>query len=228
MPSLWKANKLKKANLFEEHRKHVEKITGSWARSLLTVAGVKVQVVGLENIPDEPCLFVSNHQGNFDIPLLIGHIPRKLSFISKIEVKKIPIVPLWMEHMGCIFMDRKNRRQAIKAIIDGAKKLEEGHSVVIFPEGTRSKGGPLGEFKKGSFKLATKSMATIVPVTINGSYLVMEANKNIICPAHVNITIGEPIRLHQENRDVSIEQLALVVEEKIKSNLTESSIKKTS
>ncbi|MCD8509480.1 MAG: 1-acyl-sn-glycerol-3-phosphate acyltransferase [Bacillus sp. (in: Bacteria)] len=122
MPSLWKANKLMKNNLLEEHRQHVETITGNWARSLLKVAGVKVEVKGLENIPEEACLFVSNHQGNFDIPLLIGTIPRKLSFISKIEVKKIPIIPLWMEHMQCIFMDRKNRRQAIKAIIDGAKK----------------------------------------------------------------------------------------------------------
>ncbi|WP_088036030.1 lysophospholipid acyltransferase family protein [Evansella clarkii] len=220
MPSLWKADRLKKQGKTEEHERHVEKITSDWAAALLKVAGVKVHVHGKENLPDqENCLIVSNHQGNFDIPVLLANLERKIGFISKVEVKKIPIIPGWMKHMHCIFMDRKNRRQSIKAILDGARNLEEGHNIVIFPEGTRSKGGPVGMFKKGSFKLASKSGAAILPIAINGSYKAMESNKNIIRPAEVHLTILPPVRIHQKYPGMELEQLADIVKGQIEEAL---------
>ncbi|MGL5764342.1 MAG: lysophospholipid acyltransferase family protein, partial [Sarcina sp.] len=114
-------------------------------------------------------------------------------FIAKKELENIPMISEWMRFMQCIFMDRSNLRKSASAIIDGIKILKSGQSLVIFPEGTRSKGGPMAEFKAGSFKLATKPKLPIVPVTIDGSYKIMEANNNRIKPANVDLYIHKPI-----------------------------------
>ncbi|WP_096187862.1 lysophospholipid acyltransferase family protein [Evansella halocellulosilytica] len=220
LPSLWKANRLKKQNKQSEYDAHVEKITSNWAKSLIKVAGGTIHVHGKEKIPrNETLLIVSNHVGNFDIPILLGHLGLKIGFISKVEVKKIPIVKSWMKHLECVFIERKNRRQAVKAIIEGSRNLQNGNHIVIFPEGTRSKGSPINTFKKGSFKLATKSKATILPVTINGTHRMMEANNNIIRPAEVHVTISDPIRVHQDQEDMDLKQLAEIVQHQIESQL---------
>ncbi|MCD8503076.1 MAG: 1-acyl-sn-glycerol-3-phosphate acyltransferase [Bacillaceae bacterium] len=176
----------------------------------------------MENLPPqgEACLFVSNHQGNFDIPILIGFLNRPLGFISKIEVKKMPIVNKWMEHMNCVFMDRKDRRQAVQSINKGADNLKNGSSLVIFPEGTRSKGMKMNSFKAGSFKLAQKSGATIVPVAINGSYKIMEQNGFKIKPATVKVTILPSIS-KETYQEKDMKQIAAEVEEMITRELNQ-------
>lgn len=220
-PGLLKAKRLKNSGKTEEFDLLIKKVSQNWGKRLVKQAGGKVHIKGEENIPkDEPLLIVSNHQGNFDIPILLGFLDLKIGFISKIEVKKIPMIGTWMEHMGCIFMDRKDRRQAVKSIIQGAKSLEGGTNLVIFPEGTRSKGGPVADFKKGSFKLATKSKVTILPVTIQGSYKIMEANNNKITPADVYVTISEPIRIHQ-SEDIDSSELAELSRIQIEKQMTD-------
>lgn len=165
-----------------------------WSRSLVWLAGGKVLVKGMENLPkDEPVVFIGNHQGNFDIPLLLGFVGKPLGFIAKIEMLKMPIVSLWMKYLHCVFMDRNDIRQSISAINEGAENIRNGFSVVIFPEGTRSKGNVTGEFKAGSFKLATKAEAAIVPITMKNTYQLFEANKNRMKPAAVEIIISKPI-----------------------------------
>jgi 1-acyl-sn-glycerol-3-phosphate acyltransferase len=222
LPALRKANKLRNQGKIKEHNKHVERITSDWARFLVKRAGLTIHVHGKENLSqDETYLIVSNHQGNFDIPILMGYLGQKLSFISKVEVKKIPVVPMWMEHMNCIFMDRTNRRQSIEAIYQGAKNLQEGNNVVIFPEGTRSKGEPMGAFKKGSFKIAAKSRTPILPVTIDGSFKAMEANNNLIRPAEVHLTISPPLYNHIENPDMDVAELSELVKSQIETKLSQ-------
>ncbi len=95
--------------------------------------------------------------------------------------------------MNCVFMDRSNPRAGLKAIQEGVAHLKEGYSQVIFPEGSRSRGEQMGEFKPGSFKLATKARVPIVPVTINGSYNIMESHGWTIKPAVVEVSISQPI-----------------------------------
>ncbi|MHC1747626.1 MAG: lysophospholipid acyltransferase family protein [Cellulosilyticaceae bacterium] len=193
-PRLYKVNKLTKKGLIDEKKAYVEEVTAKWALSQVKLSGAKVTVVGLENIPkDVPVVFMSNHQGNFDVALFMSHIRIYKGFVAKIETTKIPIVSTWMGHLNCVFMDRSNLRGAASAIMEGIKLVNEGNSLVIFPEGTRSKGGPLGEFKAGSFKLATKPKVPIVPITIDGSYKIMEQNGNRIKPAPVTMTIHPPI-----------------------------------
>jgi 1-acyl-sn-glycerol-3-phosphate acyltransferase len=173
--------------------KFTEVIVRRWALIQVRSSGGRFHVSGLENIPEEAVLFVSNHQSNFDIAIFLAFIKKPKGFVAKIEILKIPILRAWMKYINCVFLDRKNIRQSAKVILDGIKILKSGHSMVVFPEGTRSKGDTFGEFKAGSYKLATKSRVPIVPVTISGSYKVMEANKNWIKPSDVYIKIHPPI-----------------------------------
>lgn len=193
-PSLLRVNRLTKQGKIIE-RDHLTDLTAKkWARSLVKLAGVTVVTTGEENIPSEgSVLFVSNHQGNFDIPILLGYIEKPKAFIAKIELLKLPLIRTWMIHLKCVFMDRSDIRQSLKVINQAADHLKEGYSMVIFPEGTRSKNESLGEFKPGSLKLALKAGVPIVPVAIQGSYKIMEQNGFLIKPAHVEITIFEPI-----------------------------------
>ncbi|TCK98481.1 1-acyl-sn-glycerol-3-phosphate acyltransferase [Natranaerovirga hydrolytica] len=177
----------------EEAKKYLFKVTSRWARYMIKTTGSKVNVTGINNIPeDEAVLFVSNHQGNFDIPLLLGYIPRNIGFVAKVELQKVPIVSTWMKLINCVFINRKDTRQSLEAIINGIKYLKKGHSMVLFPEGTRSKGDKVNDFKAGSMKMALKSKVKVIPVTIDGSYKMLEKNGRIT-KTTVNIVIHQPI-----------------------------------
>lgn len=183
----------KKGDL-EGRRNYIHKISSNWAKLIIKIAGANVNIIGLENLPkDETALFVSNHQSNFDIPLLLSCIDIPKGFIAKKELENWPFISIWMKYINCIFMDRDNLRKSAESIVDGIKLLKSGYSMVIFPEGTRSKGKPVNEFKGGSFKLATKSKCLIVPLTINGTYKLLESNKNIIKGADIELVIHPQI-----------------------------------
>lgn len=178
----------------EERILLIHKITHRWAGFIMKLSGCKINVSGLENIPkDQTVLFVSNHQSNFDIPLLMSSIDVPKGFIAKKELAKWPGVSTWMKYMQCTFMDRDNVRKSAESIVEGINILKSGYSMVIFPEGTRSKGGEPHEFKAGSFKLALKSKVPIVPITIDGSYKALEANNNRIKASTINITVHPSI-----------------------------------
>lgn len=219
-PFIFRVKYLIKKNRIEESESLIYKCTNIWANSLLKLAGVKVNVHGIDNIPkDKTVLFVGNHQGNFDIPIYITQVPKVIGFISKIEVEKIPLVRTWMNFLHCVFMDRSNLRKSGEAIIKGVKNLKNGHSIVIFPEGTRSKGGPIKEFKAGSFKLATKSKCPIVPVTMDGSFKIMEhGNGPWIKPATVNLYFHPAIEtsnLTKEEQDILPKTVQNIIASKI-------------
>lgn len=192
----------------KEHQKaFLYKISSRWARSMVRFSGSKVEVIGLENIPEGAVLYVSNHQSNFDIPVLMGYIPKAKGFVAKIELKKMPVVKNWMEAMECLFLDRSNLKQSLTVILDGIEKLKNGTTLVIFPEGTRNKGKEMLEFKKGSLKLATKAQVPVVPITIDGTFRMLE-EKGRITKSKVRLIVHPAI-------DVTI----LSVEEK--NNLAE-------
>jgi 1-acyl-sn-glycerol-3-phosphate acyltransferase len=191
-----------------------------WAKQRITDTGARITVHGLENMPAEKSgiLYISNHQSNMDIPLLIAYIPGKKGFIAKKELSKIPMLSNWMNLIHCLYMDREDIKQSAKIIIEGIKQLKEGINMVVFPEGTRSKGGPVHEFKAGSFKLATKSKAVVVPVTIDGTYLLMEGNGGKVKPADVNLYIHKPINTAELSKE-ELAELPKRVEETILSAL---------
>lgn len=225
IPMLYKAKRLEKQGREDEKLEYVHKITSRWAKLQLKMSGVQVVVFGEENIPkDIPLVFMSNHQSNFDIPLLMVHINKFKGFVAKTELRKLPIVRDWMGHINCVFMDRDDLRQSVKTIIEGIKMIEEGHSFVIFPEGTRSKGNQMGDFKAGSFKLATKPKVPIVPITINGSYKIMEQNGNKIKSEKVDIYIHpivETANLTKEEIDELPNRVKTIINSPLRRNKNE-------
>lgn len=218
LPTIKKVKKLDPTLTVEEKDTIIHQKPKHWAKTLVKLTGSEIEVIGEEKIPQGPVLFVSNHQGNFDVPILIGFLQKPLGFISKVEVKKIPLVPRWMEAMNCVFIDRKDRRKAIQSIREGVQTLKDGHSLVIFPEGTRSKGNEMGDFKKGGLRLATDSKVPVVPITISGSYRIMEESKFGFQPAHVMVTVHDPIFLPEDEK-VDGNQLGMEIQNKIKQYL---------
>lgn len=164
-----------------------------WAQLLIKITGCKVTVAGTENIPQKGGVcFVSNHDGFFDIILLFAYCGRPVGFMAKKELIFIPFLNAWIYMVGGLYLDRGSVKKALRSINKGVERIKSGGSMIIFPEGTRSKGRGLLPFHPGSLKLATASGVPIVPVALQGSYDVFEKTYRVTA-AEVKITFCEPI-----------------------------------
>lgn len=165
-----------------------------WAfRVVIFLSGVKITVLGKENIPaDRASLFVGNHRGFFDIVILYFLAPAPMGFVAKKEMEKVPLLSIWMKYIHCLFLDRSNAKEGLKTILKGIEEVKSGISICIFPEGTRSRDGKMLPFKEGSLKIAEKSGCPIVPVAINNTAEVFENQFPKIRPAHVVVEYGKP------------------------------------
>ena len=148
----------------------------NWARRLMRVAGMRVTVNGRENLPDHAAVYIANHQGNFDIPLILSSLNRAHGLLAKQELARIPILRLWMRLLHCLFVDRSSPRAGVESIAEGVKLLQSGHSLVIFPEGTRSKDGEIHRFKAGAFALAKEAGVAVLPVVLDGTPTLIRRN----------------------------------------------------
>lgn len=159
-----------------------------WSKGIVRLSGCNVRYEGLENIPkNETVLFTPNHKGYLDIFTMcsaIGDI-KPSGFVAKIELQKIPLVNRWMSIMGSLFLDREDRRASLKLFRDGIQRMKDGHSLVVFPEGTRSSDDTFGEFKGGSLRLAKDGNAVVVPVAIYGTADAFENNGGKVKPTDV-------------------------------------------
>lgn len=180
------------------YRKVVYQFVRFWGRITLLSTGSKVELSGLENMPvqDNIC-FIANHQGMFDIPLVLGFIPKASGFIAKQELFKIPILSWWMHEIPCVFIDRTSARAAMASFSKSAELIRRGHPMVIFPEGTRSRGETMGAFHLGSFKLPAMAGADIVPLVIKDTWRVHEIDKGIHAAA-IKLRVLPPISLEDE------------------------------
>jgi len=194
----FKLMRLQRQNKTAERDACAHAIARNWGRKAINANGSVIKVTGIENVPvTGGVLFVSNHQSNFDIPIILGFVPRDKGFIAKMELYKVPVFRTWMTNLGCVFIDRRDARQSLAALSQAAERLKEGHSLVIFPEGTRSSDGKLGRFKCGSLKLGLNSNVPIVPVTINGSMNIMPKGTSFIKSASVEVIISPPLILDE-------------------------------
>lgn len=155
-------------------------MSSGWTSLILAVNGVSYTVFNKENIPESRSglVVVSNHQGNFDIPIYMSSLPFSVGFIAKHELKKLPIIRDWMIALDCIFINRKRLRESTKKINERIHQKDK-NPIFIFPEGTRSKGPQMGPFKPGSLKLLFKERADVWPITISGSFKCMELHNNV-------------------------------------------------
>lgn len=165
-----------------------------WGKVALIANRVKVKVKGLDYIKDGgPYIFMSNHQGSYDIFALLGCLPIQFKWLAKKELFSIPFFGWTMASAGYISIDREGTRETVIAMNEAAEKIRDGMSVVIFPEGSRSLDGNLKPFKKGGFSLAIKSRVPIVPITIKGSREIMPPGHLTVKPGRIEIRIGKPI-----------------------------------
>ncbi|WP_373897969.1 lysophospholipid acyltransferase family protein [Haloimpatiens sp. FM7315] len=194
---------LKKYSSSEKCEEYLNISVLRWAKFSLDLVGIDIEIEGKENIPKKSgSLYVANHQGNLDIPCLIYALSKPVGFIAKKELENIPLISTWMKEIHCIFMNRENIRESLKDIKKGSEFLESGYDMSIFPEGTRSKSSLMGEFKKGSLKLAIKAEAPIIPVTIDGTYKCWEGNKRKdLLPGKVKITIHKAVYTKNLDKD---------------------------
>lgn len=165
-----------------------------FGNGILFIAGVKVSTYGQHQLDrSQTYIFVSNHQSYFDIPVLMHSIPNNVRFIYKDTLTKIPILG-WGMYLGqYIPINRENVREAMKSLKKAAGKIRKGISVAIFPEGTRSVDGDLGDFKRGMFVLADEAKVALVPTAIKGSMSIMPRGKFRIESGRVKVTFGMPV-----------------------------------
>ncbi|MBW2647141.1 MAG: 1-acyl-sn-glycerol-3-phosphate acyltransferase [Deltaproteobacteria bacterium] len=169
-------------------------IARCWARIVLFISRVRMNVEGLENIdPGKTYIYMANHQSMYDIPALQGHLTVQFRWLAKIELFSIPFFGHAMSRAGYIQIDRSNRRAAFQSIGKAAERIQGGASVVVFPEGSRSKDGNLKPFKKGGFVLALKSKQPIVPVTILGSRSILPKGSLEVQPGKIIVRVHPPI-----------------------------------
>ena len=208
--------------LFDRQGKSVEFIMSKWAWFLLKLAGVKIEVNGLENLtPGESYIFISNHASLLDIPTVCLGLPFQLRFLAKKELFKIPLFGPALLSAGHIKIDRGNLESAVKSLKEAAIVLKKrGYSALVFAEGTRSLNGEVGRFKKGGVILALSMGIPIVPVSISGSASLAAKGVYLVKSGKIKMTIGKPIST--EGKDISARhQLVSTIRDEVIKNLVE-------
>lgn len=185
----------------------VHKVQQFWSRSFFRLMFLPVTVEGLEHIkPGQSYVFVSNHQSMFDVWLVYGWLPVIFKWLMKAELRKVPFVGTACKAAGHIYVDRKNPKAAIESMENVKKQLKNGICTVIFPEGTRTKNGQVGRFKRGAFQIALDLKLPVIPISLSGCYDVLPKGKPFVYRRPVRMYVGEPIDITQfENNNDAID-----------------------
>lgn len=172
-------------------------------RVILWIGGVKVTVLGEENIPKEAALYVANHRSYFDILILYVRFRELTGFIAKDSIEKIPSLRVWMRYLYCLFLKRDDMKQGLKIILQAMEYVKKGISICVFPEGTRNKGEELSilPFKEGSMKIALKTECPVVPVSLNNTAEIFENHIPRMRKTHVVLEYGKPIYPNELGRE---------------------------
>ena len=212
-------------SLVDPTGKGPHQVARTWAKSILIAGRIKVKVKGLSKIdPTTSCIYMCNHQSNFDIPVLLAYLKVQFRWLAKAELFRIPLFGFAMRRAGYISIDRTDREAAFTSLKKAAKTIREGASVIIFPEGTRSPDGNISPFKKGGFVMALDSGIPIVPVILHGTRSIMPKKQLRIVPGTVVVEITEPIDISgytKENKEALMDRIRNIICEAFEKNRTE-------
>ena len=169
-------------------------IAANWARLIAVLTPLRITVEGLEHVqPGQAYVVVSNHQSQYDIPLIYGYSGLDLRWVMKAEIGFIPFVAQGCRALGHIFIDRGNPDQARAAINSAVADLPEGTGILFFAEGTRSRTGELMRFRKGAFRVAVDRQLPVLPMTVIGTRDRMASDSIRISPGPVRLVIHPPL-----------------------------------
>ena len=180
--------------IFRRSAAEIQFLPRTLGRVVALLSGVSVRMTGggiLE--PGQPYIFAANHQSQFDIFVLQGYLGCDFRWLAKLELFKIPVFGKAMQLAGYIPVDRAHGRKALQSLDEAARRIADGTSVIIFPEGTRSPDGKLGQFKAGAMVLAIKAGVPVVPVAIVGTHQVLAKGRLLVRSGRVEIRVGAPI-----------------------------------
>jgi len=194
---------------------------GLWANEIVKAAGAEIQVQGLENInKNETYIYIANHTNLLDIPVLIKAIPDNIHFMYRESLQKVPMLGFALKNSPFIPIVRENVKNSMEGINKSVKSLKNSGSVIIFPEGSRSKTGELAPFKRGAFMIASKAEKKIIPITIVGIEKILPADNQLrLTKGIVKVIINKPIERFPEDRNEmmnTIKNLHLFFTEQIK------------
>jgi 1-acyl-sn-glycerol-3-phosphate acyltransferase len=185
----------------------------AWGRLMCLFTLCPVKVIGKEKLDkNQSYIFISNHQGIYDVFLVFGLIGQPIKWVMKQSLRKLPFIGIACEAAGYIFVDKSSPQAAAKTIRVAEEKLKKGASIVLFPEGSRTHTGKMGPFKKGAYQMALDLKLPIVPITINGSYDVMPIGSYLINPHKMEMIIHNPIQIDKINSE-NLRELAVKIRE---------------
>lgn len=178
------------------------KYSKKWSQNLLHINGIKVNIINnLEEKDKSPLIYISNHSSLFDIPIVITACQDNIAIMYKKELEKIPIFGWCLKISPFIAVKREDPKSSMKSLEEAIKAVQGKYSVLIFPEGTRSEDGAIGEFKRGAFMLASRSGKPILPVVIIGSNKVLPKGLKAINSGEVKVIFTKIIQpLKDSNR----------------------------
>lgn len=178
-----------------------------WSRINGFFTPMRVKVIGAENIePGTSYVITSNHQSHYDIYVLYGWLGVDFKWVMKKELENVPVLGFACKVLGHIYIDRSDPKGAVETIKAAKSKIVNGISVLFFPEGTRSKDGQIGIFKKGAFKMAIDLGIPVLPITINGTRKILPKGSLDLMPGNVSMIIHKPISVKDYNEQ-SINEL---------------------
>jgi 1-acyl-sn-glycerol-3-phosphate acyltransferase len=188
----------------------------AWTRGSLFIFGVRVKVIGKENVArGTGKVYISNHASYLDIFTQLAYLPDNVRMVYKKEINKVPLLGWAMMATGFISIDRENIRSAMSSLEKAAEKIRNGLSIVIYPEGTRTRDGSVGEFKRGMFFLADKAKSDIIPVSIVNSFDLMPGGSGRVKPGTITMVIGKSMGYKKDKaflneiRDVVIKNMQI-------------------
>ena len=172
------------------------RLTILWPRLMIwgakALCGVRWEVRGWENLPDQPVVLLSKHQSTWETMFFIAHMPRELVFVFKRELLRLPFFGWGIGLLKMISIDRSQGRDAFEQVVtQGTRKLEEGRWPILFPEGTRTNPGEQGRYKSGGARLAVRAAVPVVPIAVNSGDCWPRGRT--LYPGLVTVSIGAPI-----------------------------------